>query len=263
MSSLVEQISLMQLYSLGTHRGNSRTTLNPRLKDRVYGFSTGLAIIDLVKTKYYLAKAADLLTKVGQKRGQILVVGTSLHVQELVDNFIASIPENQVAFVKHRWLGGTLTNWSTIRKTLRALDKVSSMVKDRQFFDSLSRNEQLALQRKLDKLEKFFGGLTNLKNNKPAVLLAIDAKEQAVAMREAEALNIPIIAITNTKIEFLPKNLDYTIVCNTHSINALRLILDILANAYNQGLAKSSTVIISKQHAATSAKENQPQLVAA
>jgi len=260
MSNSVEQISLMQLYSLGAHRGNSKTTLNPRLKDRVYGFSNGLAIIDLVKTKEYLAKAFDLLVRAGQKRGQVLVVGASLHVKELVDSFVTSVPDGQVAFVKHRWLGGTLTNWSTIRKTLRTLDKSSAMVKDNQFFNSLSRNEQLSLQRKLSKLEKFFGGLVSLKSNKPAVLLAIDAKQQAVAMREAEAMNIPVIAITNTKIEFLPKNLDYTIVCNTNSINALRLIVQVLAEAYNQGLAKSSTVIINKQRSATPTQVDQPKL---
>ncbi len=255
MSIKVEQISLMHLFSLGAHRGNKKSALNPRLKKRVYGVNKGLSVIDLVETKASLERCARLLDKIGQKKGQLLVVGTSVHTKKIVEDFVSKVTNGQAAYVNYRWLGGTLTNWSTIRKTLKTLDKTKSMVSDRDFFDRLSRNEQLALSRKLVKLEKFFNGLTVLKNNKPSAVIVLDAKDNPVAIKEAEAMKIPVIAITNTNVGVLPEDLQYTIVCNTSSINCLKLIMEVLSDAYNEGFNKANLTITITQKE----KNNQKQ----
>ncbi len=256
MSIRVEQISLMHLFSLGTHRGNRKSALNPKLKKKVYGVNKGLSVIDLVETKASLERSAKLLEKIGQKKGQLLVVGTSVHTKNIVEDFVSRVPNNQAAYVNHRWLGGTLTNWSTIRKTLKTLDKTKNMVKDKDFFSRLSRNEQLALNRKLVKLERFFNGLTVLKNNKPSAVIVLDAKDNPVAIREAEAMKIPVIAITNTNVDVLPEDLQYTIVCNTSSINCLKFIMEVLSDAYNEGVNKVNLTITTTQKE----KNNQKQV---
>jgi small subunit ribosomal protein S2 len=248
----VEQISLMNLFNVGAHRGNKKSALNPRLKKRIYGINNGLSVINLAETKQSLETAAELLAKLGQKRNQLLVVGTSTHLQELPKQMAEKLAGGQTAYVNHRWLGGTLTNWATIRKTLKTLEKTQNMIRDEEFFNNLSRNEQLNLSRRLEKLERFFGGLINLKSNRPGAVVVLDAKENAVAIQEAQTMKIPVIALTNTNVDTLPEDLRYTIVCNTSSLNTLDLISDTLVEAYNQGFHKA----IANMTAEKEAEEN-------
>jgi small subunit ribosomal protein S2 len=241
MAMQVEQISLMNLFTVGAHRGNKKSALNPRLKKRIYGVNNGLSVINLAETKKTLESATQLLSKLGQRKSQLLVVGTSVHLQDFPRQMAENLSGGQTAYVNHRWLGGTLTNWATIRKTLKTLEKTQSMVKDEEFFENLTRNEQLNLSRRLEKLERFFGGLIGLKNNRPGALVVLDAKENAVAIQEAETMKIPVITLTNTNVETLPGDLKHTIVCNTSSLNTVKLITETLVDAYNQGFAKSLT----------------------
>lgn len=251
----VDQISLMNLFTLGTHRGNKKSALNPRLKKRIYGINNGLSIINLVETKKSLESSTELLSHLGQKKSQVLIVGTSVHLQTLPTKMAELLAGGQATYVNHRWLGGTLTNWATIRKTLKTLEKTQNMVKDSAFFDSLSRNEQLSLVRKEEKLTKFFGGLVNLKNNHPGAVIVLDAKENAVAIKEAEVMKIPVIALTNTNVQTLPKNLGCTIVCNTSSLNSVNFIIDVLVEAYNQGFSKAISTPVVEEKEDTSTKE--------
>ena len=111
----------------------------------------GLNIIDLAKTMESLENAKNLLAQVAEKRRQVLVVGISKHVRDLVPEYASSFGENQMPYVNHRWLGGTLTNWPTIKRTLKTLEKLESMMSDEKFFKSLARKEQLSLERKHEK----------------------------------------------------------------------------------------------------------------
>ncbi|NJK71592.1 MAG: 30S ribosomal protein S2 [Thermales bacterium] len=142
-------------------------------------------------------------------------------------------------YVNHRWLGGTLTNWSTIKKTLNTLEKLRNIEEDEEFLSKLSKNERLSIKRKREKIERFFAGLTNLKNNRPAALLVLDTPENDIAIKEAEVMNIPVIALTNTSTTSLPVSLDNTIVCNINSIKAIELIMGKFVEFYNIGLADS------------------------
>ncbi len=232
------QISLMSLFTVGAHRGNKKSKLNPRLKSKVFGYDKGLCLINLVETKSSLDETLNLLTKLGQKRKQVLIVGTSKHLQQITRDFSTAFTGTQMPYVDTRWPGGTLTNYTTIKKTLKALEKLQSMESNKEFFEKLPKNQQLEIVEEREKKEKIFKGLVQLKNNKPGAVIVLDANENPIAIQEAELMNIPVIALTNTSTIKLPKNLDYTILCNINSIKTIELILEELAQSYNQGITQ-------------------------
>jgi small subunit ribosomal protein S2 len=231
-------LSLANLYQLGAHRGNSKSKLNPKLKSQVYSYSNNQCTIDLVSTIDSITKVKDLFAKLGQKKKQILIVGTSRHlsskIQEYSSKFVTPMP-----FVNVRWLGGTLTNWLTIEKNIKILEKLESIKADEKFFAELARNEQLRISRKIVKMSKFFDGLKILKTNKPGAILVLDAAQNDIAIKEAELIGVPVISMTNTFIQTLPKNAAYNILFNNNSISAVEFILDELTTSYNQGSANA------------------------
>jgi small subunit ribosomal protein S2 len=231
-------LSLANLYQLGAHRGNSKSKLNPKLKSQVYSYANNQCTIDLVSTIDSITKVKDLFYKLGQKKKQILVVGTSRHlsakVQEFSSTFSAPMP-----FVNVRWLGGTLTNWLTIKKNIKILEKFESMKADATFFASLARNEQLSISRKISKMSKFFDGLKILKTNRPGAILVLDAAQNDIAIKEAELIGVPVVSMTNTFIQTLPKNSAFNILFNNNSISAVDFVTNELISSYNQGSAAS------------------------
>jgi small subunit ribosomal protein S2 len=228
------QISLMSLFQVGAHRGNRKSKLNPRLRTKVHGFAKGLCQIDLAKTNTSVDLAADILKKLGSKKRQVLVVGTSKHISPLVEDFSKkfTLP---MPYVNNRWLGGTLTNWSTIRKTLKDKEKKEKIKANADFFSKLARNEQLGIDRELIKLRSIFDGLVPMKTNRPGAIIVLDADENKVSIQEAQVLGVPVIALTNTSTVFLPNNLDSTICINTNSTKAVDLVLAHLVESYNSG----------------------------
>lgn len=232
-----KQLSLMSLFEVGAHRGNKSSKLNPKLKKRVYGISSGLCLINLVETKNYIDNSSDLLYKLGQKKKQILIVCTSKHLKDQVVEFSSNFDNGPMPYVDNRWLGGTLSNWSTIKKTLKTLEKLENIESNTEFFSKLARNEQLRVSREKDKIKRFFGGLVNLKTNKPGAILLLDGSNNPITIQEADTVGVPVIVLTNTGILSLPKDLNNTIVCNISSINTVKVITDYLIDSYNQGLA--------------------------
>jgi small subunit ribosomal protein S2 len=233
------QISLMSLFQVGAHRGNRKSKLNPRLRSKVHGFSKGLCQIDLASTNTAIDASVEILKKLGAKKRQVLIVGTSKHISPLVVDSSTKF-SSPMPYVNNRWLGGTLTNWSTIRRTLKDKEKKEKIVNNVDFFAKLARNEQLGIQRQLDKLKTIFDGLTPLKTNRPGAIIVLDADENKVSIREAQSLGIPVITLTNTSTVFLPNNLNSTICVNTNSIKAVELVLAHLVEAYNSGVATAA-----------------------
>lgn len=229
------QISLMSLFKVGAHRGNRKSKSNPRLKGRIYGYSRGLALINLVETKNTLDEVSLFLRKLGEKKRQVLIVGTSKHIQDLTKSFASQFVNSSAPYVNSRWLGGTLTNWTTVKRTLKTLEKFNNMIENKEFYSKLSKNEQLAIVRKRNKINKFFEGLVDLRSNKPGAVIVLDANKNDIAIKEAESARIPVIALTNTNTITLPKDLSHTIVCNINSTKAVDLILSELAQSYNEG----------------------------
>ena len=225
----------MSLYEVGAHRGNKKSRLNPRLKKRVYSVENGLSIIDLVETKKSIDNITDFLAALGKKRKQILVVGTAKHLTNVTEETAGRFKNGPMPYVNYRWLGGTLTNWSTVKKTLERLNKLRSIEADESFLGKLSKNEQLGIKREKLKLERFFAGLVSLKSNKPGAVLVLDAPNNPIAIQEAEKMNLPVIALTNTGTVSLPEDLRYTIVANINSLKTMNLLLDKFVEAYNNG----------------------------
>lgn len=232
-----QQVSLMDLYKLGSHRGNKASKLNPKLKKFVYGTQAGMSLIDLALMQQKLDAVENFLHHLGKTGRQVLLVGTSTHMRELTQK-IATEMGRGMPYVTNRWLGGTLTNWSTVKKTLKKLEKNRDMLANEKFMKELSRNEELILQRETEKLEKIFGGLMELKSNRPAALLVLDAAENIVAIKEADHMNVPVIALANTGTLDLPNNLNYTVICNNNSTKLLHLLADRFVKAYNSGVTE-------------------------
>ncbi len=255
MSGSNKQLSLIDLFKVGAHRGNSKSKLNPRLKKYIYGVEGGLCLIDLVETKNSMDRVESFIKKLGQRKKQVLLVGTSKHVQGVISEYAKSFTGGEMPYINNRWLGGTLTNWATIRKTLKTLEKLENIVSNKSFFDKLSRNEQLNMQREVEKLSKFFGGLKTLKNNKPGAVLVLDSNSNAVAIKEAEVVKVPVIALSNVNTNILPKNIDNVIVTNTNSTNAVDLIIKRLINSYNEGFETALPVKKTEEETSKTKKE--------
>jgi small subunit ribosomal protein S2 len=235
----MSMLSLANLYQLGVHRGNSKSKLNPKLKNKVHNFKNNLCVIDLVSTIDSINATKDLFKKIGSKKKQILIVGTSSHLSDQVVEFSNLFNSGQMPYVNTRWLGGSLTNWATIRKNLKILEKLENMQSNAEFFAKLARNEQLSISRQIEKMGKFFNGLKLLKSNRPAAVLVLDAANNSIAIKESECVKIPVVALTNTFIQTLPKNLENTILCNNNSVAGIDFIVKSLIESYNEGFASS------------------------
>jgi small subunit ribosomal protein S2 len=239
---MAQSLSLMNLFEVGAYRGNGRSKMNAKLKSRIYAYKNGLCIIDLVQTLETIERVNDFIEKLGQQKKQILVVGTSEHIKKLVPDFAAKFGSQGMPYINNRWLGGTLTNWMTIKKTLKTLDKLESIEANQEFFHQLARNEQLNVQKKKAKVENFFGGLKKIKSNHPGAILVLDAPNNPVAIKEAESMGVPIIALTNTSVPYLPKDISNVILVNIYSSNAIDLVMEQFVNSYVNGLETSANI---------------------
>jgi len=229
------EISLMNLFELGTQRGNSRSKLNPKLKKRIFGYSQGLCVIDLVQTINTIQSTGDFLSSLAEKKRQVLLVGTSDHIKDSLAGYAAKFNSGLMPYINYRWLGGTLTNWSTIKKTLKTLEKLNNILENKEFFEKLSRNEQLNIIKQQSRVAKFFAGLQPLRSNRPGAVIVLDGPNNGIAIKEAESVGVPVIVLTNTSIKVLPQDLSHTITCNIHSITSVDFILNYLIDSYNKG----------------------------
>lgn len=223
-------ISLIDLFKRGCHKGRSKSKTFPKMSPYVYGYSRGMSIIDLVQTKEGMDKALDFIYRLGETNRQILVVGTSRHISDLVVNYSAKMGTG-MPFVSWRWLGGTLTNWDTIRKTLKTLSKLKALRDDTEEFATLKKKEKLSIDRKIQNLELIFGGLTILKNNRPAAILVLDPTKDDLAVKEAG--DIPVIGLANTNEN--PEGINYLIPSNTYSRAFIDFFLEKAVESYNAG----------------------------
>jgi small subunit ribosomal protein S2 len=226
----------MKLFELGAHRGNAKSKLNSRLSRFIHSNKNGISIIDLVKTIDQIEKAASFMYSIGQKKGQVLLVATSQHIKHLTPELSNTFVGSSMPYINNRWLGGTLTNWLTIKKTLKTLAKLESIEENKDFFNKLAKNEQLRIKKQKSKISKFFDGLRTLKSNHPKALLILDVEANPIAVKEANVNKIPVIGLTNTKVSILPKSLATIIPCNTNSVSSISFITEYLIESYNEGL---------------------------
>jgi len=239
------QISLMNLFELGTHRGNSKSQSNAKLKSRIHSYKGGVSVINLVDTITRIEDSSQFLYEIGKKSKQILLVGTSKHIRDTLPQLSTKYTNTSLPYINRRWLGGTLTNWATIKKTLKTLEKFEKIKENTTFFKGLAKNEQLNINKEIERISRFFAGLKTLKNNKPGAILILDINNNPIAVEEAELMGIPILGLTNTKSGVLPKNLDKLIVCNNNSVRSVEFIIDKLLSSYQKGLTEKVEVVAS------------------
>ncbi len=221
-------ISMKQLLESGVHFGHQTRRWNPKMAEYIFTERNGIYIIDLQKTAKNLEKAYNFIREISAAGESVLFVGTKKQAQD-------SIKEEAIRagayYVNARWLGGMLTNFTTIRGRINRLNQLKAMEEDGTF-DLLTKKEVIKLKLEIEKLEKFLGGIKEMKTL-PGALFIVDPRKERIAVAEAKKLGIPVVAIVDTNCD--PDDVDYVIPGNDDAIRAVKLISSAMANAIIEG----------------------------
>ncbi len=221
-------VSMKQLLEAGVHFGHQTRRWNPKMAQYIFTERNGIYIIDLQKTVNKLEEAYMFIREVAANGDEILFVGTKKQAQD-------SVKEEAIRcgmpFVNARWLGGMLTNFNTIKKRIKRLEQLKKMEADGTF-DLLPKKEVIKLNLEIEKLEKFMGGIVNMKKQ-PAAMFIVDPRKERIAVQEAKKLGIPLVAVVDTNCD--PDEIDYVIPGNDDAIRAVRLIAGAMADAVIEG----------------------------
>ena len=221
-------ISMKQLLEAGVHFGHQTRRWNPKMAPYIFTERNGIYIIDLQKTVKKIEEAYAFLKEVAAEGKPILFIGTKKQAQGAIKE---EALRAGMYYVNQRWLGGMLTNWKTISQRIQRLNDIKEM-QENGTFEKLSKREVLTLERELDRLEKFLGGIKEMKEM-PGAIVVIDPKKEKIAVKEARILGIPIVGTVDTNCD--PDDVDYVIPGNDDAIRAVKLISGILADAIIEG----------------------------
>ena len=217
-------VTMKNLLESGVHFGHQTKRWDPRMKKYIFAERNGIHIIDLQKTIVSIKEAYEVVRKSVHNGGTVLFVGTKKQAQQAIER---EATRCGMYYVNNRWLGGMLTNFETIKKSIHRLKKIDKMEVDGTF-DSLTKKEVSKLNKERSSLEKNLGGIKDMKEL-PAVLFIIDTRKEAIAVAEARRMGIPIIAVVDTNCD--PTGIDYPIPGNDDAIRAITLFTQIIANA--------------------------------
>ena len=217
-------ISMKQLLEAGVHFGHQTRRWNPKMAEYIFTERNGIYIIDLQKTAKKIEEAYAFVRDVALDGKDILFVGTKKQAQEAITEEAKRIG---MYYVNNRWLGGMLTNFKTIRKSIDRLYQLQKMEEDGTF-ELLPKKEVMKLKKEMEKLEKNFGGIKEMKDM-PGAMFVVDPRKEKIAIAEAKRLNIPVVAIVDTNCD--PEEVDYVIPGNDDAIRAVKLIVECIANA--------------------------------
>jgi small subunit ribosomal protein S2 len=221
-------ISMKQLLEAGVHFGHQTRRWNPKMKKYIFTERNGIYIIDLQKTVKKVDEAYNYVRELAANGGTVLFVGTKKQAQDSVrDEALRS----GMFYVNQRWLGGTLTNFQTIRKRIERLKEIETMAEDGTF-EVLPKKEVMLLEKERDRLVKFLGGIKDMKKL-PDAIFVIDPRKERIAIAEAHKLNIPIIGMVDTNCD--PDEIDYVIPSNDDAIRAVKLLTSKIADAILEG----------------------------
>jgi len=217
-------ISMKQLLEAGVHFGHQTRRWNPKMAEYIFTERNGIYIIDLQKTVKKVEEAYSFVREVSEGDNTILFVGTKKQAQEAICDEAKRVG---MYYVNNRWLGGMLTNFKTIRRSIDRLYQLEKMEEDGTF-DLLPKKEVLKLKKEMEKLEKNFGGIKEMKKM-PSAMFVVDPRKERIAIAEAKRLGIPVVAIVDTNCD--PEEVDYVIPGNDDAIRAVKLIVECIANA--------------------------------
>ncbi|CRK80494.1 30S ribosomal protein S2 [Neobacillus massiliamazoniensis] len=217
-------ISMKQLLEAGVHFGHQTRRWNPKMKKYIFTERNGIYIIDLQKTVKKVEEAYNWVKELAGNGGTVLFVGTKKQAQDSVKD---EAERSGQYFVNQRWLGGTLTNFETIQKRIGRLKDIERMAEDGTF-DVLPKKEVVQLKKEQERLEKFLGGIKDMKQL-PDALFIVDPRKERIAVAEAKKLNIPIVGIVDTNCD--PDEIDVVIPANDDAIRAVKLLTGKMADA--------------------------------
>ena len=221
-------ISMKQLLEAGVHFGHQTCRWNPKMKEYIFTERNGIYIIDLQKTVKKIDEAYYFIRDLAMEGGTVLFVGTKKQAQESIEQ---EAKRCEMFYVNQRWLGGMLTNFKTIQSRINKLRKIEKMEADGDF-DLLPKKEVIQLKAEQEKLEKNLGGIKEMKKL-PSAMFVVDARKEHIAILEAKALGIPVVAIVDTNFD--PDEADYPIPGNDDAIRAVKLIASKIADAVLEG----------------------------
>mgnify|MGYP002746814530 CR=1 FL=1 len=221
-------ISMKQLLEAGVHFGHQTRRWNPKMAEYIFAERNGIYIIDLQKTVKKIEEAYAFVRDVAANGGEVLFVGTKKQAQESIKEEAERVG---MYYVNARWLGGMLTNFGTIKKRIERLKQLYKMEEDG-IFEILPKKEVINLKNEEAKLEKYLGGIKEMKDI-PACMFIVDPKKERIAVLEAHKLHIPIVAIVDTNCD--PEEVDYPIPGNDDAIRAVKLIASTISNAILEG----------------------------
>ncbi len=244
-------LTMKELLEAGVHFGHQTKRWNPKMQKYIFGERNGIYIIDLQKTLKKFRDAYSFVRDLSAQGGTMLFIGTKKQAQETV---FEEAGRCGMYYVNQRWLGGTLTNFSTIRKSIARLKKLEEM-KETGEYDRVPKKEALELDREREKLEKALIGI-KMMESLPSAVFIIDPRKEKIAVSEAQRLGIPIVAIVDTNCD--PTGIDYPIPGNDDAIRAVRLITARIVDAINDGRGTAS-----KDEAEMTGDEAEPEMAAA
>ncbi len=220
-------VSMQQLIEAGAHFGHQTHRWNPRMKPYIFGARNGVHILDLSQTVPLMARALDFVSSTVQAGGKVLFVGTKRQAQQPIAESARACGQH---FVNHRWLGGMLTNWKTISGSIKRLKTLEEQLSGDT--TGLTKKEVLQLTRERDKLELSLGGIRDM-GGIPDVMFVIDANKEELAIKEANVLGIPVVAILDSNVD--PQGIAFPIPANDDASRAIRLYCDALCQAATKG----------------------------
>ena len=221
-------VAMKQLLEAGVHFGHQTRRWDPRMAEYIFQARNGIHIIDLQKTSKKLDEAYEFMKEQAEEGKTVLFIGTKKQAQDCVKE---AAEKTGMYYVNQRWLGGTLTNFKTIRKRIERLTQLEQMEQDGTF-DVLPKKEVVLLRKEMDKLNKNLGGIKEM-TEIPGVMFVVDPKKEHIAIQEARKLNIPVVGLVDTNCD--PNDVDYVIPGNDDAIRAVKLITDVMANAIIEG----------------------------
>ena len=241
-------VSMNYLLEAGVHFGHQKRRWNPKMKEYIYTTRDDIYIIDLQKTVKKLEEAYEAMKEIASNGGKVLFVGTKKQAQEAAEE---SATRTNMYFVNERWLGGTLTNFKTIRSRIKRMEEIEKMEQDG-IFDMLPKKEVIQIKKEYDKLNKNLRGIREMKKM-PQALVIVDPRKEEIAIKEAHILGIPVFGIVDTNCD--PDVVDYVIPGNDDAVRSVKLLIGVLTNAIAEANGNEIIDFISEDDKAKNEKK--------
>ena len=226
---MAEKLTTQDLMEAGVHFGHLTRKWNPRMAEYIFMENNGIRIIDLNKTMKCLEEATFAIKNIVRSGRKIMFVATKKQAKDII---VEEATRLNMPYVTERWLGGMLTNFATIRKSLKKLAQIEKLMKD-EAFANLAKRERLMVSREKAKLEKLLGGIADL-NRLPAALFVIDVKREHIAVKEAQKLNIPVFAMVDTNSD--PSDIDFPIPANDDAFKSINIVTRYIGKSVEEAL---------------------------